>query len=835
MLKRKIYLMFAVFLVLICNIALAETENNSKKVVSIVYDDSGSMTIDNNYCYSDYALQILTASLGSNDELNIVKMSNYYKNNAVNLTNASSRQEYINEIKNYEHVGGTPFDSVNTAKNWLINKSNDYGEAAEYWLVVITDGVFSGLPEDVNLYMQELNNEFNNLNFEFVLLSIGIDSDDELKKSVRNSANSTVVEANDRMTIYSALMDIVKLINNGATDKIVKIEKSGNKIIKLTSNYPLKKMMILTQNDDNLVKSVSHNKKNLPLEKYDVAYETEKLNGNLTHVFSDKNIYLSDGEYVIEYSNDIDLSNITFLCEAFVDVKVTIVDGNDSELTNAKLNFLVENDEIKVKCEIFNAADGKKIDSKNFGDGLSVQLVNNKNKYNMTYDDKKQAYYCDIALMGNENNIYALVEAEDLFRVKSNVFLLDTEKAKENIEYYKDNMLEIEVPYSGSSDYEKVSIFIFEFVNDDQFSIAEKFELELIDLPDGVRIEYLGREYKNLDKIPMLREVGKKYTLNILANKDYDDTEPTEATLKILSKDNNVYWTDTGLDESYVKFVPKAYPLKIVNENKETSIDVENDKLILGVYRTFDDSPNSPIKNKVSVEDIKNIESNNNYFKGVTYSIKKNDKNNTLELTFKPNIFYLFGKENVDLDLSVILKNNIETGDYKENVNITNVSILKILIPYIIAFVVLFIVLGYVVKKKFNKKSQITVTEGADKSVYALKPTLGTLLIPFVAHKAKIGFIEFKAGSRNDIIYSGKSLNILNIDGENFEEYKENNPKFNLEKIVMKKDMSTVTIEAFDVTQKYEYLTKEIEFSDYEDTEFSDFSDDYDSYDDEQF
>ena len=64
------------------------------------------------------------------------------------------------------------------------------------------------------------------------------------------------------------------------------------------------------------------------------------------------------------------------------------------------------------------------------------------------------------------------------------------------------------------------------------------------------------------------------------------------------------------------------------------------------------------------------------------------------------------------------------------------------------------------------------------------------------------------------------------------DEYKESNPKFNIEKIVMKKDLSSVTIDSFGVIQKYEYLTKEVEFADYD---MSNFSDDYDGFDDEQF
>jgi len=53
-----------------------------------------------------------------------------------------------------------------------------------------------------------------------------------------------------------------------------------------------------------------------------------------------------------------------------------------------------------------------------------------------------------------------------------------------NIERYKNNLIEIEVPYSSSKEYEKLSQFRFSFLEDGTSNYAEKFEnvVDVIDI-----------------------------------------------------------------------------------------------------------------------------------------------------------------------------------------------------------------------------------------------------------------------------------------------------------------------------------------------------------------
>lgn len=834
--KRHFIVMFLMLFVMWINSSYAAEDDLTKKVVSIVYDDSGSMQTNNNYCYSDYALQILTASMSKNDELNIVKMSDFYTNNEIDLTTQTQKQNYINEIRMYEHIGGTPFESVDTAKNWLIEKSKIYGDTADYWLVVITDGEFAGVPQPVNDYFDNVNAAFNNLNYEFVLLNIGGYAGSTFKNAINNSANSNVVDASDRESIYNSLLQIANMINNGASDKIVTAERNGDKKIKVYSKYPLKKMMILTQNTNNKVLKVSKDGSNLKNENYDVGYDVENLQGSLTQVIDPNKEYLNVGSYEIEFSENVDLNTVTFLCEVLVECKISIVDEDDKVLNNAQLNFLTSDKVIKVKCELFNVVDGSKLDISGSENDIAIQLVNDKNKYNLVYDKSKNAYYTDVTLIGENNNIYAIAEAKDLFRIKSNVVFIDTVAGKANIEKYENAMVKIEVPYSSSKDFEKVGQFAFSFVEETEYNVAEDFELQVIDLPDGIRFEYGGKEYKNNEKIPMVKEFGKEYILNLLVNRDYKEVEDATITLKIISKDNSIYWSSNGVDEEYVVLTPKAYPVKILNKEHKTTIDVQNEKLNLSVVKVADESNILSIVGNVDIKDIKDIKTNSSSSSGFTYKVKKDENSNSLQIEFKPNILALFKDKTIEVKLDVVLNNEKESASYSENITLANIDVLGILMPYIIMAAGLIVVIGYVSKKKFNKKAQITITENGERVSYALKPNISTVLIPYVGHKTKIGMIEFRAGKNSDIIYSGKGLDILKINGENFEDYKENN-NFNIEKIIMKKDLSNITINAFDVEQKYEYLSKEVDAGSYSDDYVDDSMTDYesDSYSDSDY
>ncbi len=349
---KQAFLTIIMVFCLLFSISYAEDAHNYKKVVSIVYDDSGSMQSYNNYCYSDYALQILTASLGHDDELNIVKVSSPGINNVVDLSTPNKKQSYIEQIRAYKHIGGTFFESVNTAKDWLISKKNLYGSNADYWFIVITDGEFANMPNDLNAYFVNLNQEFNNMNYEFILLSIGFSFDQQFENAVNNSANSNTIKASDTDSIYSSILNITNTINRGASDKIIKASQVSPTKINIKVDLPVEKIMLLMQNTNGKVVSIKNVSTGTSLvsENYEVKYDDVANLSSTVAQIKDGSGAINRGSYEIEFDNPVDIKKISFLAEAYISAKIYIVDENDKILNDAQIKFLTSDKRIRVKC-----------------------------------------------------------------------------------------------------------------------------------------------------------------------------------------------------------------------------------------------------------------------------------------------------------------------------------------------------------------------------------------------------------------------------------------------------------------------------------------------------
>ena len=143
--KRVLCCFFALVLTLLVLFPIARTSSvhaeslRSKKVVSVVYDDSGSMS-GSNWPYANYAMQTFVAMLNDDDELYITYMSNPGKAEKINTDDLLSA---VTDIRNHQDSGDTPYESVQTAMNQL-ESVKDTNANTQYWLVVFTDGGYNG-------------------------------------------------------------------------------------------------------------------------------------------------------------------------------------------------------------------------------------------------------------------------------------------------------------------------------------------------------------------------------------------------------------------------------------------------------------------------------------------------------------------------------------------------------------------------------------------------------------------------------------------------------------------------------------------------------------------
>ena len=168
--KRSItyLIVIAVMLSSLCFAAVStaaedESAAYSRKVVSVLFDNSGSMQSENRYEYAMYSIQALMALLSPNDTLVVTPMNKPNKYDAVSdisdgkevdLSDVENRDDIIHRFLTdsmfHKDGYGTPSSSVEIALEQLVSRgmttvgSKQEDENVEYWLFMLTDGGFDG-------------------------------------------------------------------------------------------------------------------------------------------------------------------------------------------------------------------------------------------------------------------------------------------------------------------------------------------------------------------------------------------------------------------------------------------------------------------------------------------------------------------------------------------------------------------------------------------------------------------------------------------------------------------------------------------------------------------
>ena len=147
--RRKVSLLLSIallsgLLAIAGSIVAHASSIKPKKIVSIVYDDSGSMyDAMNSWEYASYGIQAMAGLLDEDDVLYVTYMSNPEVYVEYSLSN---KQDSVDKIRSHNTSGATPAKSIETANSALQDYySSHSSEASDYWLITFTDG---GLNED---------------------------------------------------------------------------------------------------------------------------------------------------------------------------------------------------------------------------------------------------------------------------------------------------------------------------------------------------------------------------------------------------------------------------------------------------------------------------------------------------------------------------------------------------------------------------------------------------------------------------------------------------------------------------------------------------------------
>ena len=323
------------------------TMKRNKKIVSMVFDDSGSMDNYDKWAYANYAVQAMAALMNGEDELYIVLMNDQDNIIQVNLSDPAASVNEIRKSCLFKVNAGTPGSSLDTAMQKL-SSVEDQDPSTQYWLFIITDGILQdnkGI-EDPALASQKVESykgavmpNGSRVNIDY--LKIGGDN----AKPVNSDENAGVwsyQSTSDNIT------DTVSEISNQVSGRMefsdADISVQSGSSIRIHSNLPLYSISILSQRSDATVTGCEGPEK-LRVER-NTFLQTPVTRGGKTAdrpisgnaaVVSNGDKFIPPGDYTITFSKNVDPGNIKFLYEPAIDLLMRAVDKNGDPLDSARI------------------------------------------------------------------------------------------------------------------------------------------------------------------------------------------------------------------------------------------------------------------------------------------------------------------------------------------------------------------------------------------------------------------------------------------------------------------------------------------------------------------
>ena len=281
-----------------------DTVTSPKKIISVVYDDSGSMAGER-WTYANYSLQTLTSLLNTQDELYVTYMSDPSDAKKISLTDI---QDSVDKIRDKEDSHNTPEESIDTA----VGKLESIKETNESELQKKIDSV--------------KNKKMDNGSSMYIdYLGMG------------DAWNIKADEANGLYSFKATddkILDVMKALANQISGRIEvdssNITQVDKKTVKVHSELPLYSLSVLSQESDAKVLSAKAEneldvERNISLNATDLknGIKKEKMFGNAA-VISNGSKAIYQGDYTINFSKKVDVKNLTFLYEPAIEFIVNI-------------------------------------------------------------------------------------------------------------------------------------------------------------------------------------------------------------------------------------------------------------------------------------------------------------------------------------------------------------------------------------------------------------------------------------------------------------------------------------------------------------------------------
>lgn len=303
----------------------------AKKIISVVYDDSGSMKGDR-WVYASYATQALVALLNEHDELYITYMSSPSKSEKVDLRNID---KVIQNIQNWNQTGGTPGEAIDTAWEKLRDVS-EKDPSAQYWLVILTDGEIE-LKTDLQSKLESMRGDrmSNGTGLNVVYMGMGPGA---AKANGDPDRGLYTYHADTNRLINDTMKDVANLISGRlAVPEIIQIDPVT---IQISSGLPLYSISVLLQGSGAEIVSAETGGgrlklvRDLGLSSIDPFRQTGTVLQGKAGVLvlmdqANKTQVIPAGTYTITFSEPVSEDQVTIQVEPAIGLKIDIYRGGE--------------------------------------------------------------------------------------------------------------------------------------------------------------------------------------------------------------------------------------------------------------------------------------------------------------------------------------------------------------------------------------------------------------------------------------------------------------------------------------------------------------------------
>ena len=372
--KAAIWLFCLIQVVTLCAapVMKADAAQNkaAKKIISVVYDDSGSMWDENDsWAAANYAMQAFAGLLNADDEMYLTYMSEF--DGGAKKLDITNPQAAVNKILGKPgNQGGTPLRSIEVAAEKLIS-INETDENTQFWLIVLTDGKNMQLNQAKSKSLQACLDSYAGKKMSngstLQIYYMGIGKAMSVNPDPGQGFNSVMPGNN----IVPALSDIANKVSGRMKFSSSEINQVDGKTVKLYSEIPLYCIAVFSQNSKAQVPQAKRDgtfviDRNVKLESPNSA-----LYGNAAMITNGTNV-IQPGEYTLTFSEDISLEDTVFMYQIAIEMR-PVLTKNGVKLDD--VNDVAPGDVIDIELIPVNPETGDPIDESKLPAGITWEIA----------------------------------------------------------------------------------------------------------------------------------------------------------------------------------------------------------------------------------------------------------------------------------------------------------------------------------------------------------------------------------------------------------------------------------------------------------------------------